>query len=197
MTAVDRLDADSGWFRTARKVPSPNFDARPHGTVIDLIVIHAISLPPAQFGGGYIDDLFCNRLDPAAHPYFRDVATLRVSAHLLIERDGTLKQFVSTCDRAWHCGASEFRGRPACNDYSIGIELEGCDELTFDDSQYARLHSVVGELLRCHPGCGTERIVGHSDIAPGRKTDPGPGFDWARVRAGLVSTPARPERLGV
>ncbi len=179
------LDPTSGWFTNAGTCASPNFDARPANVEISLVVIHAISLPPGVFGGGYIREFFLNRLDSDSHPYFREIADVRVSAHLLIERDGNLVQFVPTHSRAWHCGQSVYAGRTACNDFSIGTELEGCDQNAFTEAQYARLMPVLDELMRRHPSIDRGAVVGHSDIAPGRKTDPGPHFDWPRVRAGL------------
>lgn len=162
----------------ARPIPSPNHDARPDQESIRLIVIHAISLPPGEFGGPGIIQLFTNCLDPDAHPYFSELRGLRVAAHFLLRRDGELVQFVSCGQRAWHAGVSSWRGRENCNDFSIGIELEGCDEHAFEDAQYLALDRLLAELVRRHP---IEAIVGHSDIAPGRKTDPGPCFDWARL----------------
>lgn len=185
------FDPTSGWFNNAGIFASPNFDARPAGCEISLIVIHAISLPPGIFGGHYIRQFFLNRLDSGADPYFREIAEMKVSAHLLIDRNGNLEQYVSTHSRAWHAGESLYAGKPACNDFSIGIELEGCDEQTFTDIQYASLMRVLNELLRWHPAIECDAIVGHSDIAPARKTDPGPNFDWSRVRAGI-----QPERSG-
>lgn len=175
------------WLDGAHPCPSPNQDARPPGTVVDLLVVHNISLPPGEFGGPWIEDLFLNRLDPGAHPYFAAIADLKVSAHLLIRRDGELFQFVPLDRRAWHAGASCFEERSACNDFSIGLELEGCDELPFTDRQYARLAQVAGDLMRRYPAITPARIVGHSDIAPQRKTDPGPLFDWARLRRDLAT----------
>lgn len=166
----------------ARQLPSPNCDERPGGVDIDLLVIHNISLPPNEFGGPWIEALFQNRLDPDAHPYFADIAGVRVSAHLLVRRDGELIQFVDLRRRAWHAGRSCFNGRDACNDYSIGIELEGADHIPYTDAQYARLGRVTAEIMRRFPAITPERTTGHSDIAPGRKTDPGPAFDWARYR---------------
>jgi len=148
-------------------------------------VIHNISLPPGDFGGPWIEDLFLNRLDPAAHPYFADIAALRVSAHLLIRRDGELIQFVDLRRRAWHAGSSGYQGRSACNDFSIGIELEGTDDIPFTDSQYWRLTTTTQAIQARFPAITTERIVGHSTIAPGRKTDPGPAFDWQQFRAAI------------
>lgn len=180
-------DAPAGaWLAEARRVPSPNCDPRPPGCAVDLLVIHNISLPPGEFGGPWIEHLFLNRLDPAAHPYFAPIAGVRVSAHLLIRRDGALVQFVDLRWRAWHAGASCFAGRAACNDFSIGIELEGTDVAPFTDAQYERLGRVTAEVRQHYPGITPERIAGHSDIAPGRKTDPGPCFDWARYRALLT-----------
>jgi len=177
---------ESGWFQDAEIIRSPNFDERPPGCAIDLLVIHAISLPPGEFGGGKIDELFLNRLDPSAHPYFHSIDGLRVSSHFLIERAGLLKQFVSTAFRAWHCGLSSFDGRSACNDFAIGIELEGCDEAPFTPHQYSILGQLLAQLMGRHPLITSDRIVGHSDIAPERKTDPGPKFDWAGVRSDLA-----------
>lgn len=172
-------DADAGWLGVARRIPSPNCDDRPAAEPVTLVVIHAISLPPGEFGGSGIIDLFTNCLDAGAHPYFGEIHGLRVSAHFLIRRDGELIQFVSCAQRAWHAGASSWRGRAACNDFSIGIELEGCDQLPFEDAQYQCLNRLLGELYRRHP---IDDVVGHSDIAPGRKTDPGPCFDWRRLQ---------------
>lgn len=178
-------DAPAGWLSDAQALPSPNFDARPPGVTIDLLVIHAISLPPGQFGGPYIEQLFTNRLVAEAHPSFADILTLRVSAHFLITRDGHLTQFVDIHARAWHAGVSSWQGRERCNDFSIGVELEGCDELPFDERQYARLVTLTEELFRRFPALNAAHMVGHSDIAPNRKSDPGPHFDWPRVRAAL------------
>lgn len=193
MASPDSFDPASGWFTDAGISASPNFDARPAGVEISLIVIHAISLPPGIFGGCYIREFFLNRLDSEAHPYFREIADMKVSAHLLIDRDGNLVQFVSTHSRAWHCGQSIYAGRSACNDFSIGIELEGSDERTFSEPQYGRLMPVLNELMRQHPSIEQSAVVGHNDIAPGRKTDPGPHFDWSRVRAGLHGCDSRPQ----
>lgn len=167
-----------GWLGDARRLESPNHDDRPQGEVVSLIVVHAISLPPGQFGGDGIVQLFSNRLDPCAHPYFRQISALRVSAHFLVRRDGELIQFVSCRQRAWHAGLSSWHGRQRCNDFSVGIELEGCDELPFEDAQYACLLAVVGRLRAHYP---VDAVVGHSDISPGRKSDPGPCFDWRRL----------------
>ncbi len=165
----------------ARLVASPNCDERPPGCEPELIVVHAISLPPGRFGGPWIGRLFCNRLDPGAHEYFAGIAGLRVSAHLLIGRDGAMTQFVPFDRRAWHAGESCYEGRAACNDFSIDIELEGDDHTPFNPAQYRRLAAVCKALQRRYPRIG-DNIVGHCDIAPGRKTDPGPNFDWDRFR---------------
>ncbi|MGB5109230.1 MAG: 1,6-anhydro-N-acetylmuramyl-L-alanine amidase AmpD [Formosimonas sp.] len=169
---------ERGWFAGATQTASPNFDARPDGTAIELIVIHNISLPPSEFGGHWIDDLFLNRLDPAAHPYFETIHTFEVSSHFLIRRDGTATQYVSCNDRAWHAGASEWRGRTRCNDFAIGIELEGDDYSAFTDAQYQTLKQLTDALIKTYPSIIS--IAGHSEIAPARKTDPGEHFDWPR-----------------
>ena len=181
------LDA-AGLLPAARQVPSPNFDERPAGSAIELLVVHNISLPPGQFGGPGIEHLFTNRLDPEAHPYFREIQGLRVSSHFLVRRDGGLIQFVPCGKRAWHAGQSEWRGRPRCNDFSVGVELEGTDDLGFEDAQYRRLAEIASALRRAY---AIQDCVGHSDIAtpPGRKTDPGPYFDWARFRSMLAPSP--------
>ncbi len=181
-------DIEAGWLIPARRAPSPNHDPRPGGCGVDLLVIHGISLPPGEFGGPWIDALFCNALDPAAHPYFPEIEGLRVSAHVLIRRDGEVVQYVPFERRAWHAGQSCFAGRERCNDFSIGIELEGCDEHPYTDAQYASLAAVTRSLMAAYPALSADRIVGHSDIAPGRKTDPGPHFDWPRFRASLAIT---------
>src|SRR5688572_6533235 len=168
-----RIDVNTGLMVGVKQVLSPSFDARP-GVVPDLVVMHGISLPPGEFGGPWIARLFTGNLPPDAHPEFRERASLRVSAHLLVRRDGGLVQFVSFKDRAWHAGRSAWLGREACNDYSIGIECEGTDELPYEESQYATLNSLLPMLLEAYPAITRERIVGHSDVAPGRKTDPGP-----------------------
>jgi AmpD protein len=179
------FDPGGAWLLDARRVPSPNCDDRPAGTGIELVVVHGISLPPGVFGGGHVEALFTNRLDPGAHPYFATIAALRVSSHLYIERTGALVQFVAFDRRAWHAGDSTFRGRARCNDFSIGIELEGADEAPYAPAQYERLSEVLRVLMRRWPVLDASRIVGHCDIAPGRKSDPGPAFDWARLRAAL------------
>jgi AmpD protein len=172
------IDA-AGWASLARRVPSPNFDTRPDGTAIELVVVHGISLPPREFGGDGIERLFTNRLDPAAHPFYATVAGLRVSAHFAIRRGGELVQFVSCNERAWHAGVSSWRGRARCNDFSVGVELEGADDVRYETAQYAMLARLVKALSRRYP---IRAVTGHSDIAPGRKTDPGPAFDRARLR---------------
>ena len=171
------------YLDAACRIDSPNCDDRPEAEDISLIVVHCISLPPEQFEGDYIDDLFCNRLDPAAHPYFQEIYQLKVSAHVLIRRDGSVRQYVPFNRRAWHAGASEYLGRPRCNDFSVGIELEGAVAMVYTDSQYHRLAEIIKLLLANYPALSKEAIIGHSDIAPGRKTDPGPTFDWQRLRA--------------
>lgn len=179
MAATAGLSVD-GWMSAARRIDSPNNDDRPAGEAISLVVVHAVSLPPAQFGSDDIVRLFTNSLDPEAHPYFSAISALRVSAHFLIRRDGVLIQFVSCLRRAWHAGESSWNGRERCNDFSIGIELEGCDELPFEEAQYLRLVDLIQLLCTCFP---IAAVVGHSDIAPGRKTDPGQCFDWERLAA--------------
>jgi AmpD protein len=174
------------WLPGVDRRPSPNCDARPDGVKVDLLVIHNISLPPGEFGGHWIEDLFTNRLDPSAHPYFAEIADLQVSAHLLLHRDGTAIQFVPLEQRAWHAGVSSFCDRERCNDFSIGIELEGSDDTPFSHAQYEALCGLTREIQQRFPAITAERIVGHSDIAPGRKTDPGPCFDWVRYRAALA-----------
>lgn len=174
---------------TASFKNSPNYDARPDAADISLLVIHCISLPPEQFGGPYIEQLFCNELDSNAHPYFRDIAQLKVSAHVLIRRDGELLQFVPFDQRAWHAGVSRYRGRERCNDFSIGIELEGSVNQPYREPQYRRLIQLTELLLKHYPKLNRERIVGHSEIAPGRKDDPGDYFDWRRYRAALAAIP--------
>lgn len=171
----------AGWLAGARHIASPNCDARPEGEVPTLLVVHNISLPPGEFGGPGVIELFQNRLDPAAHPYYATIQGLRVSAHFFIRRDGELLQFVSCRERAWHAGISFWAGRERCNDFSIGVELEGTDELPFTDAQYVCLAELARALLAAYPGL--RDVAGHSDIAPGRKTDPGPHFDWDRFRA--------------
>lgn len=180
MSATPFAVGADGWVSGARALPSPNFEARPAGAIPTLIVVHNISLPPGQFGGRAIADLFLNRLDCDAHPYYdAHLRGLRVSSHFVIRRDGELEQFVSCDARAWHAGVSNFFGRGRCNDFSVGIELEGADDQPFEPAQYTTLASLVVALAAHYP---IEALAGHSDIAPGRKTDPGPHFDWARVQ---------------
>ncbi|MAD46126.1 MAG: 1,6-anhydro-N-acetylmuramyl-L-alanine amidase AmpD [Oceanospirillaceae bacterium] len=168
--------------------PSPNFGPRPAGEAgdVSLLVVHNISLPPGQFGGGYIQDFFRNQLDTQVHPYFTEIAQLQVSSHLLIERSGQVIQFVNFNDRAWHAGQSSYQGRDNCNDYSVGIELEGTDHVPYTDAQYQALTRVCAELLACYPALSPYRITGHEHIAPGRKTDPGPAFNWQTLFGGLA-----------
>lgn len=179
-----QLDPLTGWCAGVQHCPSPNFNERPAGE-ISLLVIHNISLPPGQFGTGKVQPFFQNCLDHSEHPFFEEIAALRVSAHFLIERDGAVTQFVSCLARAWHAGISLFDGREGCNDFSLGVELEGTDTLAFTDAQYLALIALTRQLQCAWPAITVERICGHSDIAPGRKTDPGPCFDWARYRAGI------------
>ncbi|MHB8424283.1 MAG: 1,6-anhydro-N-acetylmuramyl-L-alanine amidase AmpD [Gammaproteobacteria bacterium] len=187
VSAAERhVDHATGLMRGARQTPSPHCDDRPAGTPIDLLVIHGISLPPGEFGGPWIEQLFLGRLPAGVHAYFAQIAGLKVTPHLLIRRDGELVQFVPFRRRAWHAGASVFEGREACNDFSIGIELEGCDELPYTDAQYAELAVVTLALMEAYPDITPARIVGHADIAPGRKTDPGPAFDWGHFRRRLA-----------
>jgi AmpD protein len=174
---------DSGLLPAAIYIPSPNSDDRPEGSVIELLIVHNISLPPGEFGGPWIDQLFTNQLPAAAHPYFATVADLRVSSHLLVRRGGEVVQYVPFHRRAWHAGVSSWQGRERCNDFAIGIELEGADDLPYESTQYAMLARVIAMLCRSYPGLSPERVVGHSDIAPGRKTDPGLAFDWPRLRS--------------
>ncbi|NHN78289.1 1,6-anhydro-N-acetylmuramyl-L-alanine amidase AmpD [Azotobacter chroococcum] len=179
-----RFDPSTGWCQGIRHCPSPNFNARPHGE-ISLLVIHNISLPPGCFGTGKVQQLFRNCLPADEHPYFASIAALQVSAHFFIERDGAITQFVSCLDRAWHAGQSCFEGRENCNDFSLGIELEGTDTLPYSDAQYASLTTLTQLLQQAYPALDVRRICGHADIAPQRKTDPGPAFDWARYRTAL------------
>lgn len=171
-----------GWWRGARAVPSPNFGPRPAGTVVDLVVLHSISLPPGRYGGEEIERLFTNRLDWDAHPYFQQIRGLQVSTHFLVRRDGERLQFVSCDQRAWHAGRSSWQGRDNCNDYSIGVELEGLEGETFEREQYDALTPLLHALRGHYP---LRHLAGHEHVAPGRKLDPGPGFDWPRVRHAL------------
>lgn len=173
----------TGRLSSVRWCPSPNYGPRPEGTAISLLVVHNISLPPGQFGGGYIEDFFTNRLESADDPYFLTIADLHVSAHALIERDGTVVQFVSLLERAWHAGRSCFQGVEECNDFSVGIELEGADNVPYTPQQYRALADLALVISSAWPAISSDRITGHCDIAPGRKTDPGPAFDWPGFRA--------------
>lgn len=178
-TPVEQLRL-TGRFPGTRWCPSPNFGARPEDADISLLVVHNISLPPGQFGGSHIEDFFCNRLHSQAHPYFSTIAGLQVSAHALVRRDGSVVQFVSCLDRAWHAGRSSFCGEQECNNFSIGIELEGADDIPYTDEQYASLAQLASLIMAAWPAVTADRITGHCDIAPGRKTDPGPAFSWSR-----------------
>jgi AmpD protein len=172
----------SGWYRFARREPSPNFGARPQGALVDLVVVHSISLPPGAYGGPHVQQLFGNRLDWQAHPYFKSIEGLQVSAHFYVRRDGQLWQFVSCDDRAWHAGQSHYRGRDNCNDDSIGIELEGIEGGPFEAAQYETLAGLCAAIAQQYP---VQHIAGHEHIAPGRKHDPGSGFDWIRAQRSL------------
>ncbi|MEJ0086802.1 MAG: 1,6-anhydro-N-acetylmuramyl-L-alanine amidase AmpD [Pseudomonadota bacterium] len=177
-----RIDVATGLLVGVKQVLSPFFDERPAGVAADLIVLHGISLPPGEFGGPWVARLFTGNLPADAHPSFVERASLRVSAHLFIRRDGEVVQFVSFKDRSWHAGKSVWQGREACNDYSIGIECEGTDDVPYEAAQYATLRTLLPLLLAAYPAVTKDRIVGHADVAPGRKTDPGASFDWSRVR---------------
>jgi AmpD protein len=181
-SAPGPVDPDTGLVAGVRYAASPNYDARPLGVSVNVLVIHAISLPPNQFGGPEVEDFFCGHLDVAAHPYFKTIADLRVSAHFLIRRDGEIIQFVPVHERAWHAGESRCEGRTRVNDFSIGIELEGSDDVPFEDAQYGALAELTAVLREAYPRITPDRILGHADVAPGRKTDPGPWFDWPRYR---------------
>lgn len=180
------VDPGTGWIVGARRIASPNFDERPDGAELDLIVVHGISLPPGEFGNGWIDRLFLNDLPTDAHPYFARIQGLTVSAHVLIARDGTPTQFVPFDRRAWHAGRSEYCGRGGCNDFSVGIELEGADDVPYEGVQYRTLAELIVALRRGYASLATAEVVGHSDIAPGRKTDPGPAFDWSALQRELA-----------
>ncbi len=183
-----QVDQDSGLLRSARYVASPNCDARPPDTETNLIVVHGISMPPGEFGGPWIERLFTNTLPLDAHEYFAKIGPIKVSSHVVIGRDGAVTQYVKFTDRAWHAGVSRYMGRDACNDFSVGIELEGTDTLPYEPVQYEVLAQIAGALCAAYPALSRERIVGHSDIAPGRKTDPGPAFDWPLARR-LIDAP--------
>jgi N-acetyl-anhydromuramoyl-L-alanine amidase len=177
------LDRKTGLLNPVRYVPSPNCDPRPDGSVIDMVVIHGISLPPGRYGGPHIDELFTNCLEAGDHPYFGGICHLRVSTHLFIDRAGDITQYVPLNLRAWHAGESRCQGRERCNDFSIGIELEGSDDDPYAECQYDRTAEIVKLLMQHWPDICKARVVGHSEIAPGRKTDPGPAFDWNRLYA--------------
>ena len=175
------IELTQGLVKEAAWHASPNHDDRPDPADISGIVIHNISLPPGDFGGGWVNDLFLNRLDPKAHPYFETIADLRVSTHLLIRRDGEVIQYVPFHKRAWHAGVSNWDGRECCNDFTVGIELEGCDDNDFELVQYQQLSELIIALCKAYPQITTDKIKGHSDISPDRKTDPGPYFNWKRL----------------
>ncbi len=185
------IDAATGLLAGARQVLSPHCDSRPAGTTLELIVIHGISLPPGEFGGPWIDRLFTANVPADAPASLRELVGLRVSAHVLVRRDGALTQYAPFGMRAWHAGQSVYRGRPACNDFSIGIELEGTDTLPYTEVQYERLTALATALITAYPTLSSEHVARHSDIAPGRKTDPGPAFDWTRWRALLAASRTR------
>ncbi len=186
-----KVDQTTGWLQGVRRVVSPNCDERPAGAVIDLLVVHGISLPPGEFGGPWIEALFTNTLDATAHPYFEEIKDLRVSAHAVIRRTGEIVQYVPFQQRAWHAGQSCFDGRERCNDFSIGIELEGCDDQPYTDAQYVTLAETARAIMAAYPAITVSRIVGHSDIAPGRKTDPGSAFVWQHLHAVLLDVEDR------
>jgi AmpD protein len=183
-----QVDLESGLMRGVRHLASPNYDSRPAGIEADLIVVHGISLPPGEFGGPWIDRLFTNSLPVEMHPYFAEVGSLRVSSHVVVARDGAVTQYVAFPERAWHAGKSFYQGREACNDFSVGVELEGSDTVPYEAAQYAALAEVVAALCAAYPRMSPDRLIGHSDIAPGRKTDPGPAFDWPRARRLIATT---------
>lgn len=180
--------APGGWLAGIRRRPSPHADLRPFGTQVELIVLHGVSLPRGEFGGRCVEDFFAGCLDFSWYPSLRELENLKVSPHLYIDRTGEVVQMVSLAHRAWHAGVSKWRGRTCCNDFSIGIELEGTDMLPYTDAQYAALGWLIPVLRRAFPLIAEDAVVGHSDIAPGRKTDPGPSFDWRRLRAAMVAT---------
>jgi AmpD protein len=180
-----RIDAKTGLALRVRQVLTDHYDARPAGLVPELIIVHGISLPPAEFGGPWIDRLFTGSLPPDVHPFFAAMAVGRVSAHAVIRRDGEIVQYVPFGERAWHAGRSAYLGREACNDFSVGIELEGTDEIPYEAGQYESLAALIKALIAAYPTLSAERIVGHSDVAPGRKTDPGVSFDWERLRGSI------------
>lgn len=176
------MTIEQHWLTTVKRIPSPNYDERPDPADISLVVIHCISLPQGEFGTPYIDELFCNQLNPDDHPYFKEIYQLKVSAHVLIKRDGSYMQYVPFDKRAWHAGKSNYQGRERCNDFSIGVELEGTESIAYTEAQYSTLKEVIDCLLQTYPSLSKQHITGHSDIAPGRKTDPGASFDWQRIK---------------
>lgn len=180
-----KIDTERGLIQPAKHCSSPNCDDRPGDATLSLVIIHSISLPPGEFGGDEIEAFFCNALDCSAHPFFDEIRDLHVSAHLLLRRDGSVLQFVPFHKRAWHAGESRFRGVERCNDFSLGIELEGDDETPYTDGQYRTLSGVLCALLKAYPGLSLRRVAGHCDVSPGRKTDPGPVFDWLRLYDGV------------
>ena len=184
---LPQIDLATGLLPGVRQVLSPNYNARPANVVPELLIVHGISLPPGEFGGPWIDRLFTGNLPADAHPSFPERADLKVSAHLLIRRDGELVQYVPFGARAWHAGTSEYRGRANCNDFSIGVELEGADSVPYTDAQYEVLARVAAALIASYPSLSAQRVVGHCDVAPGRKSDPGESFDWGRLRAALAA----------
>jgi AmpD protein len=180
-----KVETGTGLLIGVRQVLSPHCDARPPGILPELIIVHGISLPPNEFGGPWIDRLFTGTLPSDAHPYFRQIEGLRASAHVVIRRDGLLTQYVPFGERAWHAGVSQYRTRSGCNDFSVGVELEGTDDIAYTDAQYAQLVELIAALIEAYPSLSPEHLVGHSDVAPGRKSDPGPYFEWPRLRARL------------
>ena len=195
-TELLRIDTATGLLAGVRQVLSPHCDPRPAGTAPTLLVVHGISLPPGEFGGPWIDRLFSGALPPQAHPYFKEIEGLRASAHALIRRDGQIVQYVPFGERAWHAGKSQYQGRSACNDFSIGVELEGTEDTPYTDAQYTQLVRLTAALLEAYPTLSPEHIVGHRDIAPGRKSDPWESFDWARFRALLKRAAAEARAVG-
>jgi len=184
---MNSLQIRAGWLLGQHHCPSPNYNARPSGIAVDALIVHGITLPPGNFGGGHVHALFTNTLDAAVHPYCAQAAALRVSAHALITRTGVITQYVGFDARAWHAGRSCLDGREAVNDFSIGIELEGTDDCPYTPAQYRQLGRLAAALMHYYPAITGERIVGHSDIAPGRKTDPGPAFDWRRLERAVAA----------
>jgi AmpD protein len=180
------INVETGLIDNIKYTASPNSDVRPEDVAVDLVVIHSISLPPGEYGGPWIEQFFCNKLKAEAHPYFHEIHELKVSSHILVCRNGALQQFVPFNKRAWHAGQSCYEGRHACNDFSIGIELEGTDDSNFENIQYQQLAELVTSLEEAYPMITRERLTGHSDVAPGRKTDPGTGFDWNKLTALLI-----------